>query len=435
MPRILRIILPLALAPSLFANEERIVPVGAVNGEVKIVSFNTPTDANIDNKKLTLKGTGFDPATAKMGSSITTTTAHDGIQWLVESQIGLTHIYKITTVKSTTPLAVIIDGSISDQKPVSVGNGGGSVQRKNKFTVKAPYAAVVSSATLNPAQDDPANARKNRLTVGVAEEIRFTIGATHLGYPAVSSTGGYVYTTENSTDRTTSLPAGTNTFIFRAPGSEQPCTVNLTFSAPGIVSMNGYNSPEGQTIPIQITVIKPTGEEVTKLSMTYPQSGSGDPPLQSGAAGAGMSLEYTVRPKTVSFTNVEVIELGYSTYGQPQNPTGYFAALNTAIPGVLLHKTNTKWVQYEPHSWMDTAGWNEARITTTTPAQQTALKAYGTGKYSWNIPVRWRARLVNNPDFPLYTRTQTFEMKNKQGTITVSKNDSQNKIESVTRTP
>lgn len=421
----LRFLLFAALsAPPLLA-EDKTVSVSIESTSNQAVTFTTPKGSDTDDKTLTINGVGagITAANTTMTSGITTNSAHDSTQWFKDDagSVGLTHVYRITAAKSTTPIAVIVNGRLRDNAPAPVpgsSGGGGTVLRNTPFNVTAPYAALMSSSTLKRAQDDPYNERKTRLTVGVGEEIQFNVTQTHLAFPSVSCSGGYVYPNEGDNTATTSLPAGTNQFYFRAPGSKQQCTITLTFAATGVVSLNGFNSPQGASATFTVSVVAPTGESVERV-------GNNASNLTPGRYGAMMNLIYYAIPTNVNFSAVEVRELGGETYGQPQNPTGFWVLLNAQKPGILVHYPTPEWIRYDDSSsWTDLAGW---KGTENPPP-------FSNSTFHWNIPFEWRC--FGSTPVRLYSRTQSYEMMDTRGTMKVKKTDSRGiSVESSPRTP
>jgi hypothetical protein len=131
----------------------------------------------------------------------------------------------------------------------------------------------------------------------------------------------------------------------------------------------------------------------------------------SGVQGVGMITNVTVGPSSVSFANVEWLEVP----GGPSNITGYF----TKYKG-LQHHPNPNWL-----------GWNAANTGLTDHASLFKWpKPWSPGGFQWNIPNKYRVASAGGNGHVFTTTHQVFRMTNKKGTTTITKGGAK-----VTRTP
>ena len=209
---------------------------------------------------------------------------------------------------------------------------------------------------------------RTRTTIGVGEDVDLSL--------AGSPSGTFTWTTSAGRVSPTN---GTSTTL-TAPERAATATVTVNFAGGSCIK--------------SFTVLEPASESaVIGSTNVYP----------AGTQGAGMHLDpITVAPTTVSFANVEVLEVpgpATSIYGYFTN----YAATN------LNHVPNPNWIQLNDlNQWADEAafsGW---------PSPWKA------GGFTWIIPVRWRVVGSTNAA-SLPNRTQVFSINGTNGNSTVSK--------------
>lgn len=158
----------------------------------------------------------------------------------------------------------------------------------------------------------------------------------------------------------------------------------------------------GRSTTKKFTVIAPNHLSMKRASVdSWP----------AGVQGAGMITNVTIGPRSVSFGNVEWLEVP----GGPSHIFGYF----TKYKG-LQHHPNPNWL-----------GWNDANTGLTDHASLFRWpKPWSPGGFQWNIPNKYRVAGVGGAGHVFTTTHQIFRMTNKKGTTTITKGGA-----SVTRTP
>lgn len=250
-----------------------------------------------------------------------------------------------------------------------------SLARNGK--TKAPPTPKIKSKTKFKAP----NASSDRTTIAVGEQVTFT-GNKSGDWHADAGTA------------TTGL-TGRKTLKWRAP--DRAATVNITF----IIGAKQDTKT--------MTVIEPThltGTKVKTLSFA------------KGTQGAGMQLRFKYHPLTVSFGNIEVMEVA----GPATNISGYFLAKSAASlnhdPGVMNF---TRIGQNNKDSAIDTASFNGY------------AKPWTDGGFEWVIPNNFRTVFEGGGNGKHFTDvTQAFKIDGPpdDGRSTVTKAG-----QTVTRSP
>jgi hypothetical protein len=248
---------------------------------------------------------------------------------------------------------------------------------RNNGKTKAPPTPKIKSKTKFKAP----NASSDRTTVAVGEDVTFT-GNKAGDWHADAGT-------------TMTPTAATKKLKWRAP--DRAATVNITF----IIGAKQDTKT--------MTVIEPThltGSKVKNLS--FPK----------GEQGAGMQLRFKYHPLTVSFGNIEVMEVA----GPATNITGYFLKEKPADlahdPGVMNF---TRIGQNNKDSAIDTASFNGYP------------KPWTDGGFEWVIPNNFRTIFEGGGTGKHFTDvTQAFQLEGppQAGRSTVSKAG-----QTVTRSP
>jgi hypothetical protein len=133
----------------------------------------------------------------------------------------------------------------------------------------------------------------------------------------------------------------------------------------------------------------------------------------AGQQGVGMVTNVTVGPTTVSFGNVQWLEVP----GPASSVSGYFKKFPAAT---LQHHPNPNWLT-----------WNDSNTGLTDHASLWGFpKPWKRGGFQWNIPNKWRVVSVGGAGHVFTTTHQVFHMTDKKGTTSVSKGGA-----STSRTP
>lgn len=127
--------------------------------------------------------------------------------------------------------------------------------------------------------------------------------------------------------------------------------------------------------------------------------------MPAGDYGAGMIIiPIVIMPNTVSFNNVEVLEVP----GPASNITGYFT---NYPPAALSHSPNPNWTPLNvSNAWKDTAKFGPSPPPYMPP-----------GSVEWNIPVKWRVISSSGNGKNLPNRLQRFTITGTNATVTVEK--------------
>jgi hypothetical protein len=218
-----------------------------------------------------------------------------------------------------------------------------------------------------------AKGASSRTTVGVGEVVRMT--TTSAGMWLAS--GG----TRSSNGRT-------RAFDWTAPGKPGTFTITLVVG--------------GKNVKKKFKVVAPSSLKFKlKSEDTYP----------AGQQGVGMYTDLTVGPTSVSFGNVEWLEVP----GPPTNIHGYFKN----YPG-LYHHPNPSWLRWNEKN---TSIWDHANLFRWP-------KPWSPGGFTWAIPNKWRVAAEGGDGHVFQTVNQVFTMHDNKGTTSVSKGGV-----TVTRTP
>ena len=214
-----------------------------------------------------------------------------------------------------------------------------------------------------------------RTTIAVGEVVEFTGSASGTW----TATGG-----------TPAAGAASTTFIWTAPGAPGSVTITLTVGT--------------QTVTKVMTVIAPSS-----IAMVV----SSQHTLTAGTAGVCMVTNVTVGPATVSFGNVQWLEVP----GPATSVAGYFTKFSAAT---LHHNPNPNWVT-----------WNDSNTGPTDHASWHSLTGpYTPGTFQWDVPNKYRVTGSGAAGTEFTTTHQLFAMTDNAGTMTVSKGGA-----SVARTP
>ena len=157
---------------------------------------------------------------------------------------------------------------------------------------------------------------------------------------------------------------------------------------------------ENVTHTITFNVIKPTAYATTIAS-------SNEWPLASGQAGAfEVKLNVELRPKSVSFAKMQVIELPRVA----NDAEGYFA--EPSMTHILDHGTHGagRWMPINAHN-----------VYVDTVSAECFFAPWGNGgSFTWPIPVAWRVGTEAGVENPLCNMDQRFEL-DSNGTVRIKK--------------
>ena len=217
------------------------------------------------------------------------------------------------------------------------------IYHANSHAVDEAAYTIVGIKTETVATTPTDRARK---TIGVGEEVTATICPSSLSPVAWSVTGG------GSIDRSFG-----NLITFTA--TNRASTAIITAESNGL------------HFGVLLTVIEPDGVSMRRLSSKeYPP----------GLAGAGMYTEISLCPTTVSFYNVETLEMP----GPASDVTGYF----TNFPvSVLFHNPSPDWGDYNQSNVFQ--GYDDC-ATPPLPAP------WSDGGFVWYIPWHFRVGGADN---------------------------------------
>jgi len=221
----------------------------------------------------------------------------------------------------------------------------------------------ITSATLKAA---PSGAAATRTTIAVGEIVSF-IGSAAGSWTATAGTA--------SGDASFK-------FVWTAPATPGKATVKL--------------SVETKSATKEFTIIAPN-----KLSMVKaPDKHEFEP----GVAGVCMTTRLIVGPNTVNFGNIQWLEVGCDATGV----SGYFKKRSTAS---LRHNPNERWQSFND---ANTGPHDHA-------AARNLRRPYEPGSFTWVIPNKYRVAAVGDAGKEFFTTYQVFTMKDKKGTMSVSK--------------
>jgi hypothetical protein len=227
----------------------------------------------------------------------------------------------------------------------------------------APAAAApkVTTKTVKTA----AHGNDTRKKVGVGEVVELT---------------GTAPGTWTATKGTHASVGSVATFTWTAPATAGKATITLKAGK--------------HEIKTDIEVIAPNSLSMKIASLdTFP----------AGQEGVGMHTNVTVGPTSVSFGNVEWLEVGEGA----SNVTGYFKKFPAAD---IVHHPNPDWLPWNDQN----TGLQDHASLFNWP------KPWSAGGYQWNIPNKWRVKSVGGDGHVFTTTHQVFHM-DKHGTTTVSK--------------
>ncbi|MGH7952464.1 MAG: hypothetical protein ACREFE_11180, partial [Limisphaerales bacterium] len=217
------------------------------------------------------------------------------------------------------------------------------------------------------------NTNDERTTIGVGENVDL------MGMPdntVWSTTAGSLYSMNGSWT------------IFTAPSTAEPVTVTASVG--------------GQSLPVTFAVLEPTGIDHAQII--------GTEHFPVGEAGAGMTNAIWIAPTSVSFCQVQLMEVGEDA----SSVSGYFANTNlfTANPAHYWRHD----VAAGADTWRPLSNNNEledlASITSLPPP-------WSSGSISWEIPVKWKVG-DNGATNSMLDYNQVFSIDGS-GTVTSQK--------------
>ena len=324
------------------------------------------------------RGDGEDPATVPVNEVKLSTDASSADPAAAQSSAA--------PAAPTTPAAPTLPGQAPPQTAAP------QAAQSGKQPTPAPVAtpprtgtAPTGDAAAAPPPPPPTLTSKTRKTATGGADVRTTIAVGEV-VEFTGSTSG----TWTATGGTPAAGAAGTTFIWTAPGAPGSVTITLTVGT--------------QTVTKVMTVIAPSS-----LAMVV----SSQHPLTAGTAGVCMVTNVTVGPATVSFGNVQWLEVP----GPATNVAGYFTKFSAAT---LHHNPNPNWVT-----------WNDSNTGPTDHASWHSLTGpYTPGTFQWDVPNKYRVTGSGAAGTEFTTTHQLFAMTDNAGTMTVSKGGA-----SVARTP
>jgi hypothetical protein len=291
-----------------------------------------------------------------------------------------------STTAPATPPAPTIPGQAPPQTAPS------QATQSGKQPVPAPVStpprtgtAPTGDAAAAPPPPPPTLTSKTRKTATGGADVRTTIAVGEVVEFTGSASG-----TWTATGGTPAAGAASTTFIWTAPGAPGSVTITLTVGTQAVTKV--------------MTVIAPSSIAMVLSS----QHG-----LTAGTAGVCMVTNVTVGPATVSFGNVQWLEVP----GPATNVAGYFTKFSAAT---LHHNPNPNWLT-----------WNDSNTGLTDHAAWHSVPGpYTPGTFQWDVPNKYRVAGSGAAGTEFTTTHQLFAMTDNAGTMTVSKGGA-----SVARTP
>ena len=223
----------------------------------------------------------------------------------------------------------------------------------------------------------PDGSPKSRRKVGVGEKVTFT---------------GNMPGNWTATGGTPLVQMGGNEFNWTAPERLNTITVTLSVGTKSVSEV--------------LEVVEPSHYTAIKIrEMAYP----------AGTQGAGMKLDFSFHPKTVSFGNVQEKEVS----GPATNITGYY--LLQGMPH--HHNSGDTFVNISENNQLDNG-------VQDTAAQGGYPSPWDTGTFDWIIPNHFKLKTEAGGGKKYHNATQSFRMADATGKTTISKEG-----ENVERTP
>lgn len=235
-----------------------------------------------------------------------------------------------------------------------------------------PLPAITHETKFNAPDGSP----KTRNKVGVGEKVEFT-GNTVADWTA---SGG-----------TPLVMLGKDKFKWTAP--ERAETVTIKFSV------------GGNDVTEDIEVIEPSHYTAIKLREIS---------IAAGTQGAGMKLDFSFHPKTVSFGNVEQMEVS----GPASNISDYY--LSEGMPH--HHNSGDRFFAISEDNKLATAE--------DTASQEGYPSPWDKGTFDWLIPNHFKLKTETGNGKKYHEATQSFRMADTTGKTKISKEG-----ESVERSP
>ncbi len=183
-------------------------------------------------------------------------------------------------------------------------------------------------------------ADRTRKTIGVGEEIRATFYPSSLSPVTWSVNGG------GSIDADSGNP-----ITFTATNRASTATITAESS--------------GLRFDVLLSVIEPNGVRMRKIC---------ENPIPSGCAGADMNAEIQLQPMTVSFYNVQTLEIP----GPASDVTGYFTIFS---PSSLFHHPSPDWLEFSQNNVA--RGYDNC-------AFEPPYRPWSDGSCVWHIPWHFR---------------------------------------------
>ena len=236
-----------------------------------------------------------------------------------------------------------------------------------------PMPAVTHETKFNAPDGSP----KTRNKIGVGEEVEYT-GNTEADWTA---SGGTPLTRTHK-----------DKFKWTAP--DRAATITITFSV------------GGNDVSEDFEVIEPSHYTAIKDS---------EHTFAAGAQGAGMILNFSFHPKTVSFGNVEQMEVS----GPATNISGYY--LHEGMPHD--HDSGDTFFAMSEDNKLAGGVRDTAR-------QRNNPSPWETGAFDWVIPNRFKTKTESGNGKKYHDSTQSFRMADTTGKTTITKEGA-----SVERTP
>jgi hypothetical protein len=244
--------------------------------------------------------------------------------------------------------------------------------RAKRYPKLRPLPAITHETKFNAPDGSP----KTRNKVGVGEKVEFT-GNTAADWTA---SGG-----------TPLVKLGKDKFKWTAP--ERAETVTIKFSV------------GGNDVTEDIEVIEPSHYTAIKLREIS---------IPAGTQGAGMNLNFSFHPKTVSFGNVEQMEVS----GTASNISDFY--LSQGMPHD--HNSGDRFFAISEDNKLATAE--------DTASQQGYTSPWDKGTFDWIIPNHFKLKSETGNGKKYHEATQSFRMADATGKTKISKEG-----ESVERSP
>ena len=225
------------------------------------------------------------------------------------------------------------------------GHDGSGSLRDGRIRIVQPTSHAIDEATFTifgikteTIATTPAN--RTRKTIGVGEELIATFYPSSLNSVTWSVNGG------GSIDKLSGNP-----ITFTATNRASTATITAESS--------------GLRFEVLLSVIEPNGVRMRKIC---------ENPIPSGWAGADMNAEVQLQPMTVSFYNVQILEIP----GPASDITGYFTIFS---PSSLFHSPSPNWLEFSQNNVA--RGHDHCGFVS-------SYRPWSDGSYVWHIPWHFR---------------------------------------------